>query len=71
MATARRRLLDGLAVGQHLLEVGDARISDLGVLKKERLQPGQPLEVQQPRTRGVFLQEYACCRAGRCEIRCS
>jgi len=46
---ARWRLLCDLAVGQRLLQVGDACGGDLGAPEVERLQPGHPLEVYEPR----------------------
>ena len=37
------RLLDDLSVEQRLLQVGDARVGDLGVAEFKCLQPGHPL----------------------------
>ena len=37
------------AVGECLLEFGDALVGDLGVKEDERMQIGQPLEMLQPR----------------------
>ena len=36
------------AVGECLLEFGDALVGDLGVKEDERMQIGQPLEMHQP-----------------------
>ena len=42
-----------LAVGQRLLQVGDARGGDVVANEVEHLQVGHPLEVHQPRVRDL------------------
>ena len=44
-------LLRNLAVGQRLLQFGDARVGDLGAEEVELLQLGQTLQVHQSRVR--------------------
>ena len=49
----RGELLPDLAVWQCLLQFGDTRAGDLGVLDVEKCQGGQPLEVHEPRVGDV------------------
>ena len=45
----RRGLLPDFAVGQGFLQFGDARVGDLSIIDNKPSQPGQPLEMRQPR----------------------
>ena len=45
------------AVGECLLEFGDALVGDLGVKEDERMQIGQPLEMLQPRIGNLCAED--------------
>ena len=49
-------ILRDSAVGQHLLQFGDARAGDHGVLEPKLLQVGDILEAHQPRVGDLFRQ---------------
>ena len=51
------RLLEDLAVGQRLLQVGDARLGGFRVVEVECLQPGHSLMTQQPRVADLLRQD--------------
>ena len=64
-AAGRWRLLGDLAVGQRLLQVGDARRGDLGAVERERLQVGKPLEMLQSRVGDLGAVEVERLQAGQ------
>ena len=54
-----------ITIWQCLLEFGDARVGDLGVVEMERLQTGQSRQMHQPRVGDLSLIEIERLQTGQ------